>query len=234
MAALYLIPNTLGESPLDAVIPSANVEIVRQIKHFIVEDIRTARRFLKKNDRAIDIETLTFYELNKHTDPKQVADYLAPLAQGLDVGVISEAGCPGVADPGADVVWLAHQAGHVVRPLVGPSSIVMSLMASGLNGQNFAFVGYLPIAKPERAKRIKQLEGRAVAEKQAQIFIEAPYRNLQLWDDLVANCNPQTLLCVAANISLENEFIVTQTVAKWKNRRPNIDKQPTIFLLGTR
>ncbi|MEN9443866.1 MAG: hypothetical protein RIS47_756 [Bacteroidota bacterium] len=232
MAALYLIPNTLGESELDKILPTANTQIIRDIKHFIVEDIRNTRRFLKKNDRNIDIDTLQFYELNKHSDPRIIGEYLAPIKQGMDVGIISEAGCPGVADPGADVVRIAHQLGIEVRPLVGPSSIILAMMASGLNGQNFAFVGYIPIQKQERIKRLKDLEARAIAEKQTQLFIETPYRNTALFDDILASCRPETLVCVARGLTTADEFVRTMPVSKWRNKKPVFDKQPTIFLIG--
>ncbi|MGD9930391.1 MAG: SAM-dependent methyltransferase [Mangrovibacterium sp.] len=232
MSNLYLIPLTLGESELNTVIPDHHREIIHSISHFVVENIRTARRFLKKVDQAIDIDSLHFFELNKHTDKNQLHAYLDPIKTGLHVGVMSEAGCPGVADPGADVVRIAHEKGIRVVPLVGPSSILLAMMASGMNGQNFAFNGYLPIKKDEKARQIGLLEKRIYSENQSQLFIEAPYRNLQLLDDLLANCQPHTKLCIACDITLDTEFIKTKSIAEWKIQKPDIQKRPTIFVLG--
>ena len=230
-AALYLIPVTLGDTPIEKVLPSYNRDIIVGISHFIVEDIRSARRFLKKTDRDINIDTLTFYELNKHTSPEDIASYLKPLQEGCPMGVISEAGCPAVADPGADVVAIAQRRKLRVVPLVGPSSIILSVMASGFNGQSFAFHGYLPIDAGERTKTLKQLEQRAYAEHQTQLFIETPYRNLKMFDDIIRTCRPQTRLCIAANLTCEDEYAVTRTIAEWKGQRPPIDKIPCIFLI---
>lgn len=229
--ALYLIPCTLGDTPVDRVLPAHNRDIILQIRHFIVEDIRSARRFLKRVDRDIDIDALTFYELNKHTSSESIDSYLSPLQQGHPMGVISEAGCPAVADPGADVVAIAQRRHLRVVPLVGPSSIILSVMASGFNGQSFAFHGYLPIDGGERAKTLKHLESRAYAEHQTQLFIETPYRNLKMFDDIVRTCRPQTRLCVAANLTCDGEYAVTRSIAEWKGQRPPIDKIPCIFLL---
>lgn len=229
--ALYLIPVTLGETPIEQVLPAYNREVVLGIRHFIVENIRTARRFLKKTDRSIDIDTLNFYELNKHTSPDQVAEYLNPLLQGESVGVISEAGCPAIADPGADVVAIAQRKGLKVVPLVGPSSILMSLMGSGFNGQSFAFHGYLPIDGAERGRKLKQLEGRIYGEDQTQLFIETPYRNNKMLEDILRHCRPQTKLCVASNITCEDESIRTLTVAEWAKKRIELPKVPSIFLI---
>ncbi len=229
--ALYLIPVTLGETPIETVLPAHNREIILGIKHFIVENIRTARRFLKKTDSSINIDSLTFYELNKHTSPADVSGYLQPIANGESVGVISEAGCPAIADPGADVVALAQQKKYKVVPLVGPSSIIMSVMGSGFNGQSFAFHGYLPIDSSERIKRLKQLEGRIYSENQTQLFIETPYRNNKMFEDIIKNCRPQTKLCIASNITCEDESIITLSVADWIKRKFEIPKVPTIFLI---
>ncbi|WP_321285631.1 SAM-dependent methyltransferase [uncultured Sunxiuqinia sp.] len=232
MASLYLIPITLGDSELNTVIPENHKRIILSISHFIVENIRTTRRFLKKVDRNIDIDSLHFYELNKHTNKNQLHSYLDPIKQNLPVGIMSEAGCPGVADPGAEVVRIAHEQSVRVVPLVGPSSILLAMMASGMNGQNFAFNGYLPIKKGEKAMQIKHLESRIYSENQSQLFIEAPYRNLQLLDDLLQNCQPQTELCVACDLTLETEFIKTQSISNWKKSKPDIQKRPAIFILG--
>ncbi len=229
--ALYLLPVTLGDTPIERVLPAYNQEIIAGIRHFIVEDVRSARRFLKKVDREADIDAMTFYPLNKHTSPADIAGYLRPLLEGQAMGVISEAGCPAVADPGADVVAIAQQRGLKVVPLVGPSSIILSVMASGFNGQSFAFNGYLPIEPAERAKKLKQLEQRVYAEHQTQLFIETPYRNNRMMEDILRNCRPQTKLCVAANITCEGEYIRTLSVKDWQGRLPDLTKIPCIFLL---
>lgn len=231
--ALYLIPVTLGDTPLSQVLPAYNAEVIRAIRHFIVEDVRSARRFLKKVDRDIDIDGLTFFAMGKHAEPEQFATYLRPLEQGLPVGVISEAGCPAVADPGADVVAIAQRKGLRVVPLVGPSSMILAVMASGFNGQSFAFNGYLPIGAAERAKRLKALEQRAYAEHQTQLFIETPYRNARMFEDILRTCRPQTRLCVAAGITCAEEFIRTRTVSDWKKHPlPDLSKVPAIFLIS--
>jgi 16S rRNA (cytidine1402-2'-O)-methyltransferase len=229
--ALYLIPVTLGETSIEQVLPTYNKDIITGISHFIVEDVRSARRFLKKVEKSIDIDALTFYTLNKHTDPKEIGSYLQPLTEGKPMGVISEAGCPAVADPGADVVAIAQRKGLKVVPLVGPSSIIMSVMGSGFNGQSFAFHGYLPIEPAERAKRLKQLETRIYTENQTQLFIETPYRNNKMVDEIMKHCKPQTKLCIAAGITCENEYIRTRTIKEWKGKVPDLSKTPCIFLL---
>ena len=231
--ALYLIPVELGETPVSQVLPEYNHEIILGIKHFIVENVRSARRFLKRVDKSINIDELTFYELNKHTSPKDITGYLDALQQGLPMGVISEAGCPAVADPGADVVAIAQRRGLKVVPLVGPSSIILSVMGSGFNGQSFAFNGYLPIDQSERTKKIKTLETRAFTESQTQLFIETPYRNHKMIDELCAACRPQTRLCIAAGITCENEYIRTRTIQDWKKAKdiPDLSKTPCIFLI---
>lgn len=230
-AALYLIPVTLGDTPIDRVLPSYNREIISGISHFVVENVRTARRFLKKSNPDINIDLLTFYTLNQHTRPEEVSGYLAPLAAGSSVGIISEAGCPAIADPGADVVAIAQRTGYKVVPLVGPSSILMSLMASGFNGQSFAFHGYLPIDAGERARTLKSLEHRIYEENETQIFIETPYRNARIIDDFIKMCRPQTRLCIAANITCEDEYIRTLTLKEWNKEKPDLSKKPCIFLL---
>ena len=229
--ALYLLPVTLGDTELNTVLPAYNIEIIQGIKHFIVEDVRSARRFLKKVDREFDIDSLSFYPLNKHTSAEDISGYLKPLLAGQSMGVISEAGCPAVADPGADVVAIAQRKNLKVVPLVGPSSIILSVMGSGFNGRSFAFHGYLPIEPGERVKRIKQLEQRIYSENQTQLFIETPYRNHKMIDDLLQNCRPQTKLCIAANLTCEGEYIKTRTISEWKGKVPDLSKIPCIFLL---
>lgn len=230
--ALYLIPNTLGECETSNVLPAINIDIIRKIKHFIVEDVRTARRFLKKVDSNINIDELRFYTLNKHTSPNELSSYLEPLEKGFDMGVISEAGCPAIADPGAEVVKIAQTKNLKVVPLVGPSSILLGLMASGFNGQSFAFVGYLPIQGNERTQRIKQLEKRAKTENQSQIFIETPYRNQKLLSEILSTCQGNTKLCIACDITLESEYIKTKSINEWKKSAlPDLNKRPSIFIL---
>ncbi len=229
--ALYLLPVTLGDTPLDKVLPSYNLEVIAHIRHFIVEDVRSARRFLKKVNKEFDIDSMTFYPLNKHTSPADISGYLKPLQEGKPMGVISEAGCPAVADPGADVVAIAQQKNLKVVPLVGPSSIILSVMASGFNGQSFSFNGYLPIEAGERAKKLKQLEQRVYTEQQTQLFIETPYRNNRLMEDILHHCRPQTKLCIAANITCEDQYIKTQSVKNWQGHLPDLSKTPCIFLL---
>lgn len=229
--ALYLLPVTLGDTPLETVLPSYNKEVILTVRHFIVEDVRSARRFLKKVDRDIDIDALSFYPLNKHTSAEDISSYLTPLLKGESMGVISEAGCPAVADPGADVVAIAQRKNLKVVPLVGPSSIILSVMGSGFNGQSFAFHGYLPIEPGERIKKLKLLEQRVYSENQTQLFIETPYRNHKMLEDILQTCRPQTKLCIAANITCEGEFIQTKTIKDWRGRTPDLAKIPCIFLL---
>lgn len=232
MAKIYLVPNVLSEGDWQNVMPVQVFQILSNTRHFIVEDVRTARRFLKQVNKEINIDDCTFYQLNKRTRLHEIPSFLKPLDQGFDMAVISEAGCPGVADPGADVVKIAHQKKYTVVPIVGPSSILLALMASGLNGQNFAFKGYLPVKTNERVKEIQVLEKRVISQKQTQIFIETPYRNNQLIADILKTCSPSTLFCIAANITGPNEFIVTKNIQQWKEKTHDFHKQPAIFLLG--
>ena len=232
MAKLYLIPNLLSESHWQNVLPAQNADIINKIRYFIVEDIRNARRFFKKVNRDIDIDLLTFMELNKHTPELQKNNYLDIIREGQDVGIISEAGCPGVADPGAEIVKLAHRRNITIVPLVGPSSILLALMASGMNGQSFAFSGYIPVKKPERLRKIQQLENQALQSSQSQIFMETPYRNNHLLNDLLSTCQPGTSLCIAADITSDNEMIKTKTISDWKKNPPDLEKKLVIFILG--
>lgn len=231
--ALYLIPVTLGETEIQKVLPSYNHDIIVGIKHFIVENIRSARRFLKKVEKTIDIDELTFYELNRHTDRKIIGEYLIPLKKGESVGIISEAGCPAIADPGADVVSIAQSKGYKVIPLVGPSSIILSVMASGFNGQSFAFNGYLPLEVPQRIKALKKLENKVWNENQTQLFIETPYRNTKMIETIFSSLKNQTKVCIAAGITCQEEFIKTKTVEQWKKEKlPELAKIPCIFVIG--
>ena len=231
--ALYLIPVTLGETPIEQVLPSYNHEIIMGIRHFIVEDIRSARRFLRQTDRTFPIDDSTFYEMGKHSDERQYSQYLQPLREGNPVGVISEAGCPAVADPGADIVSIAQREGLHVVPLVGPNSMIMAVMSSGLGGQSFAFNGYLPVDASDRAKRLKALETRAWTEGQTQLFIETPYRNKKMFESLLTTLRPQTRLCIAAGITTKDEYIRTFHISEWKNTKlPDLSKVPAIFLIS--
>ena len=230
-AALYLIPVTLGDTPIAQVLPSYTKEVISGIRHFIVEEVRTARRFLRATDPTFPIDDCTFYPLNKHTQPEAISGYLRPLEQGQPMGVISEAGCPAVADPGADVVAIAQRKGLQVVPLVGPSSIILSVMASGFNGQSFAFNGYLPIEPDERTRKLKMLEQRAYAEQQTQLFIETPYRNNKLVEEILRICKPHTRLCIAANLTCPDAYVHTRTVSNWKGHVPDLSKRPCIFLI---
>lgn len=231
-AALYLIPSTMSDAPVTDVIPDGNLEIIRGVKHFVVENVRTVRRFLKRCDRNIDIDSLTFTVLDEHTRPEEIPAMLSPLAEGHPVGVISEAGCPAIADPGADLVAIAQEKGYEVVPLVGPSSILLSLMGSGFNGQSFAFIGYLPHEAKARSARLRELEQRIRRENQTQIFIETPYRNNKLISELATTLPPGLKLCVASDITGPQQTILTLPLSKWARRKYDYDKIPTIFLLN--
>ncbi len=230
-AKIYLIPGLLGDSNPEQVLPAAVYGLINSLNHYIVENERTARRFLIKLGIKTAIEELRFFVLDKRTKAAELSEFLIPIKQGFSIGIISEAGCPGVADPGADIVKIAHNQGIEVRPVVGPSSILLALMASGMNGQNFAFNGYLPVKSAEKIQKIRFFEKRSLHENQTQIFIETPYRNQQLLNDFILNCNPTTRLCIACDITLDSEFIKTLSLNEWKKNIPNLDKRPTVFLL---
>ena len=232
---LYLLPCTLGDTPAEQVLPQHVIDIARKLKHFVVEQPKTTRQFLSALKPEHPIQSLHFATLNEHTESRELEGLLAPLLAGEDVGIVSEAGCPGIADPGADLVNLAHRRGIRVVPLVGPSSILLALMASGLNGQCFAFHGYLPIADADRSKTITALEAESAKRKQTQMFIETPYRNEKLFAALLARCRPQTLLCVACDITLPSELIQTRSIEQWKSQPPpQLNKRPSLFLLLSR
>ncbi len=228
---IYLIPTTLGVSDPKKVFPPEIKNVLNSLNYFIVENIRSARRYLKLIDKSTDIDKLTFYELNKHTDKNIISSYLKPIFSGESIGIISEAGNPGIADPGSEIVKLAHRKNIDVVPLVGPSSILLALISSGMNGQNFTFNGYLPVKSNERIKKLKFLELCSRTEHQSQIFMEAPYRNQKLLTDILNNCDKFTRLCIAVDITLENEFIKTKTISEWKKQIPDINKRPAIFIL---
>lgn len=228
---LYLIPSTIGESSVNKVIPSYNVEIINKIDTFIVEEVRTARRFLKKAGILKPIDDLTFLILNEHTKFEEILNYLEVIDNGNNIGLLSEAGVPCIADPGADIVKIAQEKNIDVVPLVGPSSILMSLMASGFNGQNFAFLGYLPIDKKMRSDKIREIERNIYQNDQTQLFIEAPYRNNQLIEALMSTCRNDTMLCIACDVSLDKEFIKTKSITNWKKTKFDFHKRATVFLL---
>ena len=229
---LFLIPCTLGDTLPEQVLPQHVMAVARKLNHFVVEQPKTARQFLATLKPELPIQSMHFATLNEHTDAKDMAEMLAPLLAGHDVGIISEAGCPGIADPGADLVNLAHHHGIRVVPLTGPSSILLALMASGLNGQCFAFHGYLPITEAERRKAILKLEADSAKLRQTQLFIETPYRNEKMFSALLGSCREQTLLCVATDITMPSEQIQTRSIGQWKSLpMPRLNKRPSMFLL---
>ncbi len=231
---LYLIPVPISDSPADEVIPRSQIDLLNRLEHFIVEDIRTARRQLRKMGFTGVIDDLSFYLLNEHTADSELHKLLLPLESGHSTGLMSEAGLPGVADPGSEYIRLVHQSGFRVRPLVGPSSIFLALMASGLNGQQFRFQGYLPVKKDMRIRELRKLEKKSAETGETQIFMETPYRNMAVFEDIISHCKPSTLLCIAADITDDIEWIRTKTIAEWKNNRPDIHKHPAIFVLSGR
>lgn len=230
--SLYLIPCLLGDVPVSHSLPEFNLEVMKSLDEFIVEDLRTARRFLIKAGITKPIDSLTFYVLNEHSHGDSATEYIQPLLQGKDMGLLSDAGCPGIADPGASVINLAHRKQIKVVPLVGPSSILLALIASGLNGQSFAFHGYLPKQSTDRIKKLKQLEAETMKLGSTQIFIETPYRNDSIISDILSTCKGDTLLCVASDITLSTENIRTQPISEWKNEKPSFNDHPAVFLLG--
>ncbi len=229
MNTIYLIPNTLGDTDLDLVIPKRVQEITSNLRCFFVENLRTARRYLRKVDKTFPIDDSTFFDIGKRANIYDIKSYFANLK--TDAGIISESGLPAVADPGADIVSIARQNGFKIVPLVGPSSIFLSLIASGMNGQNFAFYGYLPIDKNDLVRKIKDLESNSKKFNQTQIFIETPFRNSTLFETILKTAHPSTLLCVAKEVSTAEEEIITLPVSKWKSRKIDIRKKNTIFLL---
>lgn len=231
-ASLYLIPAPLGETGFDTVFPSYNMEIINSIDYYIVEELRSARRLLRKMDIRKPIDQLTFFVYNEHSRNVREDDYLQPLLEGNPMGLLSEAGVPCIADPGNRIVARAHQLGIQVNPLTGPSSLLLALMASGLNGQQFAFQGYLPVERPLREEQLRFYESIMKKTGQTQIFIETPYRNNHFLESVLTVCAPETRLCIAANLTTGDEYILTQSVAKWKKSKPDLHKKPAIFLLG--
>ena len=232
LGTLYLIPTTLGDDNITKVLPADVISLAQQLEIFVVENEKTARHFLSTIKISKPVRELKLLTLNEHTTDKEVFELLKPLLAGFDVGLMSEAGCPGIADPGAKLAELAHRKGIRVTPLVGPSSILLSLMASGFNGQRFTFLGYIPADKAARIQRLKDLEKNSSKYNETQIFIETPYRNQHLLEDILAHCNAATKLCIACNISLESELIASKTIVEWKKYAlPDLHKKPTVFLL---
>jgi 16S rRNA (cytidine1402-2'-O)-methyltransferase len=229
---LFLVPSLLGESKVNNVLPASVGDILNSIHEFIVEDERSARRFLKQAGYQGSLDILVLHVLNEHNKNINAASFLKCIDEGKNVAIISEAGCPAVADPGSVIVKYAHEKNIQVVPIVGPSSILLALMASGMNGQHFSFAGYLPKEKNDRIQKIKELEKNALQKDQTQLFIEAPYRNMQLLNDLLDSLAPATRLCIACDITLASEFIRTQTVSQWRKKMPDINKRPAIFIIG--
>lgn len=228
---LYLIPSPLGDNDPAEVIPASVLELIPTLTHFFVEELRTARRYLSKTGLKGHIDSLSLYELNEHTGPAAIEEYIKVLLDGNNAGLISEAGLPAVADPGSNLVALAHKHNIKVIPLSGPSSIVLSLIASGMNGQNFAFNGYLPVKPEERKSKIKQIERLSLTSGQSQIIIETPYRNNSLFEDIIKICHSTTRLAIAANITLPDAFIKTKTIEEWKREKLDLNKKPCVFIL---
>ena len=230
--SLYLIPTPLGDVEVNQVLPDYNRLIIMELDTFVVEELRTARRFLRKIGFKKDFEEVSFFVLNEHTQSEELTEMLYSTNNGKSVGLLSEAGCPAIADPGAALVNIAHQNEIRIIPLTGPSSIILSLMASGLNGQQFTFNGYLPVKLFERKQRLKELERLALKHSTTQIFIETPYRNQSMFESVLEVCNETTLLCVAIDITLPDEVIMTKSIKDWRKSKFTIGKQPAVFLLG--
>ncbi len=229
---LYMLPVTLGESPAEYSVPAEVIRITLSLRLFAVEEIRTARRWLRRLDSSFPIDDTLFFPIGKHSGLSAVNELLDRIESGSDAGVMSEAGMPGLADPGAIVVSAAHERGIRVVPLAGPSSVILALAASGLNGQSFAFRGYLPSDRGERRKMIRELERRS-SDGTTQVFMETPFRNRKLLEDILEICQPDTRLCIAAEITLPSEYIRTMTVSQWRRQVPDLDKRPAIFLIAT-
>ena len=230
---LFLIPTTLATDTSNAVLSPQIIEVITKTDFYLVENIRTARRFISELKTGKVIDDITFMILDKDTRAEQIKDFiLAAEKDGKDIGILSEAGCPGIADPGAVAVKLAHQLNIKVVPLVGPSSILLGIMASGFSGQSFTFHGYLPIDKTLRSKQLLQLEKDALQKQQTQIFMETPFRNNQFLEDILTICLPNTMLCIASNVTAADEFIKTKSIAEWRKNKPDLHKKPTMFLLS--
>ena len=228
---LYLLPTTLGDSEINSSVTPFAISILHSLTEFIVEDEKTARRFLKKTDYPVSMGSLILHSLNEHTQTNEIQNYLASAEKGKNIGLLSEAGCPVIADPGAEIVELAHKKNICVVPLVGPSSILLGLMASGFNGQNFCFHGYLPKEKNLLVQKLKEMEKDSFRKNQTQIFIETPYRNNQMINEIISCCSSETKLCIACDITLPSEFIQTKSISEWGKKIPDINKRPALFLI---
>ncbi|MGV8113905.1 MAG: SAM-dependent methyltransferase [Lentimicrobium sp.] len=230
---LYLIPATLGDTPPEQVLPAFNLNLLQYIDVYVVEELKTARRFLRKCGYRKDFDSITeFYQLNEHTSETEIESFLEPALSGRNTGLVSEAGCPAVADPGSALVRLAHAKGIQVVPLSGPSSLMLSLMASGFNGQQFTFHGYLPVRPPERIQKLREIERETMRTGATQIFIETPYRNRQMLESIISTCSDALLLCIALNLTLPDEKIITRQVAGWKKAGYQPPRVPAVFLLS--
>lgn len=229
--ALYLIPNVLAENTIHKVLPQYNLDVVLQLRHFVVENGKEARKFLRSVSDKFPLNECTFEELNEHSDLGDLRNQIKPLENGQALGLISDAGCPGIADPGAELVQLAHKRGYEVIPLVGPSSLLLALMASGFNGQRFAFHGYLPIDKPKRRKALLELEKESEKLNQSQLFIETPYRNEALFKEILATCKSDTWLSISCDLTSETGFTQSKSIAKWGNLTPDFTKRPCVFIV---
>ncbi len=229
---IYLIPNTLGGESTDDILPIGVKEIAVNLRHFAVEEIKSARRLLRKMDRSFPIDECTFYILNKKTSIEELYQQIGVLKEGFSLGVISEAGCPGIADPGAELVALAHEKGYAIHPMVGPSSIFLALMGSGFSGQQFAFHGYLPKERKERIKKLKDFEADCRRNGTTHIFMDTPFRNMNVLDDLLNELTDQTKICIASNITLPDESIQSMSVKDWREHAYDLSKKPTMFLIG--
>ncbi|MFC2101403.1 SAM-dependent methyltransferase [Bacteroidota bacterium] len=231
VGTLYLIPSTLGDTRPEDVLPEKTLRIIRSLNSFIVEEIRSARRFLRKAGFSGDFDTTGILIFNEHTNRDELHTFLAPMLAGTDTGLLSEAGTPCIADPGAEIVDIARQAGIPIVPLSGPNSILLALMSSGFNGQNFSFHGYIPIDRKERQRKIKEMERAAIDNDQTQIFIETPYRNKAILESLIQTCNPSTRLCIAIDLTLESESTNVLSIKEWRKKSVILPKRPAVFLL---
>lgn len=229
---IYLIPTKLGDSDYTSVFPELNKKIILSIKSFIIEDLRSSRRFLKSIKYPGNFDDVKFYTLNEHTQEEDTTEYLEAIFKGENIALLSDAGMPCIADPGNIIVQRAHRDNIRVIPLIGPSSIFLALAASGFNGQQFCFHGYLPIKENERIKKLKELEKHSLLNSQTQLFIETPYRNQKIFESIIKVCNADTMLCIACDLTLESEYIKTKTVSEWRKQNPPIQKRPAVFLLS--
>jgi 16S rRNA (cytidine1402-2'-O)-methyltransferase len=227
---IYLIPVTLGGDDFRKVIPQQVLEVTTSLRYFVVENLRSARRYLRLIDKSFPIDESVFYELNEHTNDSDISSILAPVLEGNDIGLMSEAGLPGIADPGTNLIWAAHKKNIRIIPLTGPSSIIFAIISAGMNGQNFTFNGYLPVKQSDRESKLKEIENRS-GNGEAQIFMETPYRAQKMFDSVLSVCNPGTKLCIAADITLESEFIKTKRISDWKKEIPQLNDRLIIFVL---